>query len=256
MRVRQNERFKMPTPASAILRDRLKRFGEHKGLTITGWCKLAGITEGTLRGFLNGRSQTLTHATLAALAAAAGEPIAALLAGRSAWGNTEEIEVTVKVDATERLDGSAHLPDDDKYRVRLPTYVENTDKFGAEISDDSANEFWPKRTILICVDFQWNQVCQVVDGDFLVTREERNVFDESRNTMQAYRRCTVRQVVRLDGSDYLMLRSKSPRFQESVRLPAPIIGVELGDPIVTGLGMTIVPLGKVLTSVRSEGPQI
>jgi hypothetical protein len=246
----------MPTPDSAILRDRLKRFIAHKGLTITGWCKRAGITEATLRGFLNGRSKTLTHATLAALAAGAGEPIAALLAGRSAWGKTEEIDITIKVDATEQLDGDAHLPDEKKYRVRLPTYIENVEKFGAEMSDGSANEFWPSGTVLICVDLQWNHNCELSNGDFLILQESRTIFDESTSAMRSYRRCTVRQLVRLDGSDYLMMRSKSPKFQDSVRLPVPITGEEFGEAIVTGLGMTIVPLGKVFASIRSEISEI
>src|SRR3954466_4336062 len=97
----------MPPPNPEALRAGLARFIKSRGLTVSGWCKRAGVTEGTLRSFLAGRSQTLTHATLAALAYAAEEPITALVRGNSVWGKTEAIEVKFQVAATER-EGNAH----------------------------------------------------------------------------------------------------------------------------------------------------
>src|SRR3954454_14636742 len=110
----------MPPPNPEALRAGLARFIKSRGLTVSGWCKRAGITEGTLRSFLAGRSQTLTHATLAALAYAVQEPITALLSGRSVWGNTEVIDVTVEVCGSERSGDRIFLEDDRKYQIRVP----------------------------------------------------------------------------------------------------------------------------------------
>lgn len=82
------------------LRRRLTEFMQSKGLTVTGWAKRAGVTEGALRAFLGRRSKTLTHATLLALANAVQEPLPTLLAGKSIWGNTVRIEVAAEVSAS------------------------------------------------------------------------------------------------------------------------------------------------------------
>lgn len=246
----------MPRPESTILRERLKQFIQRKGLTITGWCKRAGITEATLRGFLNGRSQTLTHATLAALATAAGEPIAALLKGRSAWGETEMVELTLRIDATERKEGDIHLPEDEQYSLRVPCFAACVEKFAALVSDESANEIWPKDSILICRDFEWEGPGRSAKiSDFIVLKEERNEYDQISGVMVSYHRCTVRELVEVEGAQYLLLRSDDPRFRDSARLPGPITDMALGDVIVTGLGMTLRPLGKVLASITSHTPR-
>lgn len=51
-------------------RNALLYWKKERGLTVDGWCKQAGIAEGTLRNFLNSESDTLLASTLELLAAA------------------------------------------------------------------------------------------------------------------------------------------------------------------------------------------
>src|ERR1051325_535612 len=120
------------------LRRRLKEFMSVKGLTVTGWSKEAGITEGALRAFLGRRSKTLTHATLLALANAAQEPLMALLGGRSIWGNTVRIEVIGEVNATEESTVAfTGTSDRTKYRIQVPLPIPEQIYVGVEVADDS-----------------------------------------------------------------------------------------------------------------------
>jgi len=124
------------------------------------------------------------------------------------------------------------------------------EKFAALISDESANENWKKDSILVCLDFTWGGHGQSTKpGDFLILKEERNQYDQTSGAMVSFHRCTVRQLIEVEGAQYLLLRSDDPRFRDSARLPGPITDMALGDAIVTGLGMTLRPLGKVLASI-------
>src|SRR5205085_7252630 len=115
---------------------------------------------------------------------------AALLKGRSAWGETEVVELSVRIDAVERREDNVRLPDDQQFSVRVPCFAEQVVKFGALICDESANENWAKGTILICHDFEWGESGQPKAGDFLVLREERNEYDQASGAMVSYHRCT------------------------------------------------------------------
>ncbi len=53
----------------------LKIFMKRKGLTSYSWAKMAGITEGTIRSYLAGRSNSLTYNTLTKLANSLGVSI-------------------------------------------------------------------------------------------------------------------------------------------------------------------------------------
>src|SRR3954454_131044 len=241
----------MPPPNPEALRAGLARFIKSRGLTVSGWCKRAGVTEGTLRSFLAGRSQTLTHATLAALAYAAEEPITALVRGNSVWGKTEAIEVKFQVAATER-EGNAHrLPDEQTFHIRQPTSAFATSKIGAIIGDDSANEKWPEGSILICTDFEWpSEIDEIASDDFWLLLEERTEFGGGGGNLCS--RCTVRQLISDDGVDYFILRSRNPRFRDAIRIPRSIVGTTVEAPIVIGLGSRITLLGRVLAAYTFE----
>jgi hypothetical protein len=244
-------RVKLPQQDSDRLREGLSRFMKSRGLTITGWCRRAGITEGTLRSFLAGRSQTLTHASLAALAYAAQEPITALLSGRSVWAKTEVIDVSVEVCGAERSGDSIFLGDDDRYQVRLPKIFVDVTKFAARISDASANERWGPGSLLICADLAWESVFAVLkEGDFIIIEEKRDDFVEDQ--VVRYVRCTVRELIRESEQEYLVMRSRSPRFRDSIRLNKGLIDTVTKDSIVTGLGTQITVFGKVLASYCIE----
>ena len=254
VQVVKKSRSDLPQEDADRLREGLSRFLKSRRLTISGWCQRAGITEGTLRSFLSGRSKTLTHATLAALAYAAREPITALLSGRSVWGNTEVIDVTVEVRATERSGESIFLEDDKRYQIRVPTHFPNQTKFAAQVMDTSADEKWRKNSLLICADLGWESSSHALEeGDFLVIEEKRNEFVSSE--VKTYIRCTVRELVREGGHEYLVMRSRSPLFRESITLHNPLINQVIKDPILTGLGTQIAIIGKVLASYGLEIPQ-
>lgn len=52
-------------------REELQRFIDARGLKVRPWAERAGLSHGTVRNFLTGRSQTMTQATIEALAVAA-----------------------------------------------------------------------------------------------------------------------------------------------------------------------------------------
>jgi hypothetical protein len=64
------------------VREALRAFMTARSLKPFPWCKRAGIGEGTLRGFLNGESGTVTLETLTKLASAEGVAVGALIGER------------------------------------------------------------------------------------------------------------------------------------------------------------------------------
>jgi len=63
-----------PDQRRRVLRDYMDR----NNLSVNGWCTAAGISEGALRNFLNGDSESLSDRSYELLAAARGEPVSVL----------------------------------------------------------------------------------------------------------------------------------------------------------------------------------
>jgi transcriptional regulator with XRE-family HTH domain len=61
------------------LRNRIINFMKTNGLTAYSWSKKAGISEGTIRSFIAGRTNSLNSRTIIKLAAAANIPVISLL---------------------------------------------------------------------------------------------------------------------------------------------------------------------------------
>lgn len=61
-----------------LRRRALRTYMATHGLTVNGWAVEAGISEGTLRNFLNGDSESLSDRSYELLAAARGEPVSVL----------------------------------------------------------------------------------------------------------------------------------------------------------------------------------
>jgi transcriptional regulator with XRE-family HTH domain len=59
----------------------LLNFMKEHGLNTNKWAKMAGISEGTLRAYLSGRSQTISLETLSKMANAVSLPIVELIDG-------------------------------------------------------------------------------------------------------------------------------------------------------------------------------
>ena len=133
----------MKSEAGEQLRKALRRFMEMKHLTVAGWAREADLSEGTLRNFLAGTSDTLTHATLAALAGAARQPVSALLMPADVIDVEFEVSASAKKDPMERF--TIYLPPD----LRFP----NVARFGAIIRDRSAEQLYLPGSIVICVNY-------------------------------------------------------------------------------------------------------
>ena len=143
------------------LRRSLRRFMELANLTVAGWTREAGLSEGTLRNFLAGKSATLTHASLAALARASRQPVSALIGEAPLVGLfVEPIAVVHEVDVSPGTNTllmkmansiDAYLP----LNIYLPPDLRfpGAERFGAVIRDDSASHLYSRGSIVICVDF-------------------------------------------------------------------------------------------------------
>ncbi len=136
------------------LRESLRRFMEFKDYSVAEWARNAGIAEGTLRNFLAGTSETLTHATLAALARAAVQPIAAIIGEIPLQGHSDPIPVRYEVNAT-AFASSIWIPLEKQFEIYLPVDLRypNVPRFGAIVKDESAHEFYRQGSIVICVDY-------------------------------------------------------------------------------------------------------
>jgi hypothetical protein len=125
-----------------------------KKFSVAEWARHAEISEGTLRNFLAGTSETLTHATLAALARAVDQPIGAIIGEIPLQGYSDTIDVRYEVDA-KKTSNSAWMPLENQFDISLPTDLRfpNVKRFGAIIKDNSAHEFYAPGSIVVCVDY-------------------------------------------------------------------------------------------------------
>jgi predicted transcriptional regulator len=242
------------------LRTALTNFMDAQKLTPTGWSKLAGVPESTLRNFLAGRSHTLTHGTLMALAGAVQVPLAKLISEGENWSITETVTVSAAVNATERAGEVMSLANDKQFSVRTPSdsRLKDVPKFGARIEDESANTLWPVGSILICADLDWltyneRPMLKNAPGDLFVVLEKTTRFNDSQSSRIRYVRSTVRKLLGDGDTEYLVSCSNNPRFINAIRLPRPIVGQTITHPLEIGDTSEIILSGKVLASFRSEG---
>jgi hypothetical protein len=241
--------------AGLQLRTALKSIMRSQQLTSSGWSKLAGVPESALRNFLAGRSNTLTHGTLMALAGSAKVPLAKFMNDPESWDLTETIDVRVAINATERLGEAIPVSDIGPFSVRIlkdDRYGE-LDKFGAYVEDASTNALCPIRSTLICADFDWLTPKEEVDmaiepGDFLVILEKRARFNKN-HVRATYVRSTVRKVVKDEKIEYLISCSTRPQFIDTIRLPTPITGRTMGLATIETRYSDVIILGKVLTII-------
>lgn len=70
--MRQNTKMSYMTDLTDLHRQNLKNFMTKRKLTCYGWSKLSGISEGTIRSYLAGRSSSLNYKTLNKLANSIG----------------------------------------------------------------------------------------------------------------------------------------------------------------------------------------
>ena len=197
------------------LRRILTEFVSRKDLTINGWAKLAGIPESTIRNFLARRSSTLTHATLVALARAAGTTIVDLLGTRTIPAEEVRVLYEIKADYWVKHYFADHearfwiqLPEDPRYP--------GLERIGALVSDDSCDLLFQSGTILICARYaDLKETPQ--SGDKVLCVETKRDPNDDPDDPPSFERTTLREYV-LDETDvpWLTLRSRSPRWQGSL----------------------------------------
>lgn len=81
----------------------LREFMAAEGLTVNGWCTVAGLRESTLRNFLNGDSASLSDRSYELLATARGVPVSRLLGEKPDKAHHVEIPVSSYVGAGDEI---------------------------------------------------------------------------------------------------------------------------------------------------------
>lgn len=89
-----------PDQRRHVLREYMR---QHPQLTVNGWCKAAGISESTLRNFLNGDSESLSDRSYELLAAARGEQVSTLRGERHQRPAGKQIPVRSYVGAGDEI---------------------------------------------------------------------------------------------------------------------------------------------------------
>lgn len=157
-------------------RQQLWVYMRSKDLTPYRWATMAGISEGTLRNFLNGRSKSISTSTLNSLASAVNTPTWMLLKSFSDSNDTVsllhfEVEHVVNYGAFGLDDGyfqaypASHIIANDP---RYPTGA--SEGFAAFINDDSANKAFPRESIVFCIRLK-DLERDINSGDRLICRQ-------------------------------------------------------------------------------------
>jgi hypothetical protein len=263
------QRTKMARPESrgrdeVELRESLESLMQSQNLTPSAWSKRAGVPESALRNFLKGRSHTLTHSTLKALASVVHVPVTRLIRQEELWQATETVNVETAINFTQRPGDTVSISDVETFSVRIPKHSKypNLPKIGAYVEDSSADKICPAQSVLIFADFEWmtsgleeNEMA-IKPNDLLVILEKIFKIDADINTRAPFVRSSVRKIMNDDGIDYLVTCTTRPRYMASLRLPSPIIGRSVRPtPLLTGADSEIIVLGKVLTSIAATSEE-
>lgn len=125
----------------ATRRRALRAFMQDRGLKVLPWCSAAGLSEGTLRNFLAGKSDSLSDRSYELLAEAANTPVAVL---RGDSPPNRLVRITSRIGAGEQvfpIDGDAVLG-----AVEAPAGVKASEAF--EVDGDSMRPLYGPRDLL------------------------------------------------------------------------------------------------------------
>jgi transcriptional regulator with XRE-family HTH domain len=241
------------------LRAALTSFMEAHGFTVSRWCKAAGVPESALRNFLKGRSHTLTHQTLLALAGAAQVSFGSLVSSREDWGRTETVNINVAVNAQERPGESMFIPRSEQFSIRVPSLgnIAEVTKFGAYIEDESASAMWPAGSVLVCIELDFlaadqKNLAPSEPGDFFVTLESVTRYSEKDGGRIKYVCSNVRKFIQEGQDSYLVSCARSLRYYSALKLRRSILHDLVTESIVTGDNSEITMIGKVVASFSSH----
>lgn len=159
---------------SEINRETIRNFMDKRGLKILPWCKKAGLSESTLRNFLNGDSETLTGTSLSKLSKA--ENIAfnlvdgLLIIGEDNINydlNSAKIKGYVQAGAW----GEAYeFPEEDQEVMPVPVNFPYKNIFGLIVKGDSMNQEYKEGEQLLCVKLEEYGEENIKAGDNIIVR--------------------------------------------------------------------------------------
>ena len=207
-----------PNELRAILRHHMAA----NDLTVNSWAKRANMPESTLRNFLAGRSETITYATLVALAKAIERNVVSLFAS-----GTDEIEAIQVLHEVRSDHWSDHMFADHEARFwinlpRDPRYP-SVHKEGALVSDDSFDQHYPSGTIVVCADY--GDLKRLPHhGDRIVCVEHGWSADalQHEESLPDLERTSVRELVTKGDQNWLVLRSNTPHPYTTLTVTEPI----------------------------------
>jgi hypothetical protein len=211
-----------PDPEAEAERRRagLRRELDRNDLTPADAARLAGFpTANALYNFLNGRTRSLSHETLEALAKVIPGATVGTLSGIEAarhqtpWVRSVIVQVEARANEWRQ---SGSLPLSEQFEAPMPIEPEEIagGAFGAIVRPPGAEMFYPDGTLLVCMPLP-NDV-ELGDGSVVLLERMRN----------ADRRVeiTVRQIRVLDDKGWLWMPSTDPRVSPSVEMPWPYLG--------------------------------
>lgn len=207
----------MKTEPSELLRRSLLAALKAHGLTVSGWCKLADIREGTLRNFLKGRSETLTVNSLASLAKAIKEPVSTLL-GETPSSTYDFVSIDREV--VDEWQCSYRLEENKKFSLHLPDDLRflGLVHYGAVIRDRSADALFPPGSIVTYVRYEDAQI-DPKDGDIILFEMHKDMdYSDIISSSGKYHQ-SIRRIIESNGELWIISSATDPILYPPIRLP-------------------------------------
>jgi transcriptional regulator with XRE-family HTH domain len=191
------------------------------------WAKEAGISEGTLRNFLTGRSNTLSYSTLRSLAHAANVEVSAVIERTAPDGRSVPVLYTISKDQIfqniDPLYQTMELDDADKLEFVTAPYLINIphgNVFASRVVDNVSDEAFPPLTTIFTIDSSEYNL-PVRDGDILLLMRQTlapNMLDSSDESSRGLP--CIREAKFHDNILWLHPCSKNPNFGRSEMVQA------------------------------------
>lgn len=191
---------------------------------MANWAKKAGITEGTLRSFLEGRTDSMKISSYQKLAAAAGVSVSELL-GEVPHLQNESLHAKVELLTVRGIVQAGFWAEacewevDDQYQMpfalspNLKIQHKPEKLFGLEMRGDSMNKDFEPGSVLICISV-YDDTRPLKDGDRVIVRRQSSRGCET----------TVKQlkIDQKNNKSWLQTRSTNEDYQGIL----PILDVE------------------------------
>ena len=210
-----------------MLRDKMLRYMELRGLSRRALSLSAGLSEGAVKAILSGHSKHPRYDTLEKLATVLGCTVSDLIEDERPVEASTSAPLTV-VSVTGQVQAGAWVeavewPRGDWFEIAVPLdrRYPGVPRFGLLVRGSSMDLVYPDGTILICV--------ALADLGRSAKSGERVVCQRQRRRGEI--EITVKEYIVRDGSHWLVPHSTDPRYQSPVALDPR----EHGDLSVAGL---------------------